>query len=440
MLVDQNQASGATLTPQGGAGAGAARTSATPSRPAEPAKGQAPRRLDCELAAAVSLFADSPLLASGQITVVSLEAIAARLGDRWASRRASVHEYTERSLARHFGDTGHFLKASDTDFLVMAHNIGKFGGQLRCLQCLREVLTHFLGEPRPADLTVSQVTRISTTELEAVPVDPALAAAGADREKSEADADADSDISVSRWSPFTASNGRQIRVSCALEPVLELKTFKMIGHRIVRRILYVATETALTAKELRSLSRSDIERIDCATIARGLHRLRTDDGAQPLTLIIPVSFTSLSNRLGRSALAQLFSEARSLVKTGVICEVCDIEGVPQTALLEATSQIKPHCVFLIGHLQGTPERGLGGLRGAGFRGISFEAPEGLISDADFVAWARPAIQAVKTIAKSLLIYRLASSRHVGLAATMGASHASLQPGALTAPARVPGQP
>jgi hypothetical protein len=441
MRVDRNTAAGANPPTEEAFVPLAAKTPpANPPSPARgPESGKETTRLDPELSAAIRLFADSPLLASGQISLVSLEAIAERLGSRWASRRASIHDYTERSLNRHFGDRGHFLRVSETDFLVMApDDMGRFGAQLQGLQCLREVLTYFLGEPRGADLKVREVTRIGAEELEAVLVDPASVATAADREKTEASEKVDASHGNTQWSPFLASNGRRIRVSCALEPVLELKSFKRIGHRIVRRILYVETEAPLTAKELLALSRSDIERIDCATIDRGLQRLRADAGAaQALSLIIPVSYTSLSNRQGRTALARLFSEAKSLVKAGVICEVCDIENVPHAGLVEATSLIKPFCLFLIGRVNGTTTQGLSRLRGVGLRGISFDAPAGLSGDAEFVGWARPAINAVKGVAKSVLVYRLASPRHVGLAALLGATHVSLQVGILgpMAPAR-----
>ena len=50
-------------------------------------------------------------------------------------------------------------------------------------------------------------------------------------------------------------------------------------------------------------------------------------------------------------------------------------------------------------------------------------------DAEFMGWTRAAVQAAKRIAKSVIIYRLGSTRQAGMAALLGASHASLQTGA-----------
>jgi len=209
--------------------------------------------------------------------------------------------------------------------------------------------------------------------------------------------------------------------------VFELKNYARSGNRIARRVLHTDTEEPLTAAELQSLSRSDIEKIDLATIARGLDRLRTQTADQrQMSVIIPVSYTTLSHREGRASLAASFAQAKAFVRTGVICEVCDIEGVPQPALLAATSLIKPYCMFLVGRLGAAPDRGLGNLRNAGLLALSFEAPQGIVGDAEFHGWAKNAIAAAKLVAKSVLIYRLSSPRHAGLTALLGASHASIR--------------
>jgi hypothetical protein len=387
------------------------------------------RRLNPAAIAAIEPYAGSPLLAGGQLVLVSLDAVVERIGVRWAMRRDTVYDYTERTLARHIGDDANIMRVSDADYLVAVPGLKRCSAQLQCLRGLSEVLTYFLGEARPMDLSVREITSITQEGVVAVLINPVAAAAAADRELAQQDQASAPASRVDRWTPFVAANGRRIRVSCVLEPVFELKTYTRIGYRIARRVLHTDTEAPLTADELRVLSRSDIERIDCATIARGLDRLRAETGGErQLSLIIPVSYICLSNRQSRAVLAGLFGEAKSLVTMGVICEVCDIEDVPQAALLEATSLIRPFCVFLIGRLNAPPDRGHGNLRGAGLQAVSFEAPQGLAGDAEFLGWAKAATEAAKTIAKSVLIYRLSSSRHAGLASLLGVTHASVRTG------------
>jgi len=382
------------------------------------------RRLNPDAAAALAPYAGSPLLDAGQLNLISLDAIATR--PRWPVRRDAVHDYAARTLTRHLAEQGSFLRVSDTDFLVIMPGERKFAAQARCLRYLGEILTYFLGEAHPADLAVRCVSAIGAHGLEARLVDPAAVGVAAEREDREARA---AEAASERGAPFTAADGTRVRVSCVLEPVFELKRFARIGNRIARRVIRMSDEVALSAVQLANLSRADIEKIDVATIARGVDRLRSQGQERELTLIIPVSFTSLSNRGSRAALAGLLGEAKALVETGVICEVRDIEAVPQTALVEATSLIKPYCMFLTGGLAAAPGPALANLKDTNLHALSFEAPAQVGGDAEFLGWAREAVTSAKRVVRSAMIYRVGTARQAGLAAMVGATHASLRPAA-----------
>ncbi len=384
------------------------------------------RRFDRGAAEALEHYLDSPLLATGQINLISLDAIAERLGSRWATRREPVYDYTERVLEKHLGESGHFLKVSETDFLVVLPDEQRFAAQSRCLRYLSEVLTYFLGKAYPGDLRVREVTLITRDSLEARPIDPVAVAASADQAGAQDIEATTPGRTVNRWTPFATSKGRNVVVSCGLEPVFELKHYTQIGNRIVRRVIGTDTGEPLTAPELGDLSRRDIVQIDLATAAHGLNCLDADcEDQRPLSLIIPVSFVSLSNQLGRADLVAMFRKATAFVRAAVICEIDGIEGVPQAALLAAASLVRPHCKFVVGRLEAEPVGGLSNLRDAGLNAISFQAPQGLVGDAEFHGWSTAAIRMAKRVTKSVMIYRLASPRQLGIAALMGASHASL---------------
>jgi hypothetical protein len=372
-------------------------------------------------------FEGSPLLAEGKINLISLDAIALRLGARWAARRDPIYEHFERAVARHVGEDCLILRVSDTGYLVVQPDASRFAAQTRCLSALRDVLTYFLGAARPADLAIREVAAITAAGLQAAPVDVVALLAAADRESAEAAASPD-EVNGDQWSPFLASDGRRVRVSCTLQPVLELKGYARIGYRVARRVLLLATDEVLPAAEHSRLTRGDLERIDFATIARGLDRLRSEaEGEAMPSLTIPVSYVSLSNQRGRAVLIGLFKQAQQAVQRGLICEVCDIDGVPQAALLAAISFIKPYCLFVVGRTAAAHDANIRNLRGAGLQGVSIEAEDRFESDAEFFQWARGAIASAKTVAKSVLIYDLPNARCAALAATLGATHASIRP-------------
>jgi hypothetical protein len=333
----------------------------------------------------------------------------------------------ERTLSRIVGEEGSAVRVTSTDYLIIQPNLSRLAAQLRCLQCLREILTFFLGEARLADLAVCEVTAIAAEGVEVTRIEAAVVNAEQERQASAMAAAAPSG---DQWSPFIASNGRRVRVSCSLEPVFELKGYSRIGYRVVRRVLVVGTDEPLPPIELARLTRADMERIDFATIARGLDRLRAEPGGdlQP-SLILPVSFVSLSSLRSRTVLIGLFKQAQQVVKRGLICEVCDIDGVPQAALLTATSFIKPYCLFVVGRASADQEATTRNLRGGGLQAISMDAQGRTENETDLYIWARAAIAAAKTVAKSVMIYDLPDARGAAMMASLGATHASVRPNA-----------
>ena len=102
----------------------------------------------------------SELLAEGKVCLLGLDAVRDRLGPRWPGRREMVYQHIQGALRRHLGAHGFFVRISETDFLVAQPGVGRLEGQAYCLNCLREVLTYFLGEALIADLVVCEVTTI----------------------------------------------------------------------------------------------------------------------------------------------------------------------------------------------------------------------------------------------------------------------------------------
>jgi hypothetical protein len=405
---------------------------ARPRTPDSPAEDAVFRRMDPEALAKVRQFQASPLLDDGRINVIALDPIADRLGERWETRREQVYEHLERALNRKLGPTDFFLRVSDTVYLVAQPSAGKFGAQALCVRALDEVVAYFLGPGPRQDVQVHKVTDLSPHQIVTVPVDALLAAEGEKRETRTLAAykDAKDDptlLSPARWSPFVASNGVEVRVSCSLEPVFEVKRHTRIGYRLHRRVLDTATETPLSLQQLSHLSRGDLLRIDMATIARGMARLAAqEDHEHELSLIVPVSFVTLSNVEGRHLLASAFSRVRETVLKGVICEICDIEAVPHVALVQASSLIKPHTLFVIGHLQAETPQALGSLKETGLKALSLQCPANIVGDAEFIGWLRSVITSTRRVSKSLMLYGCPNPRRAALAALVGATHVSFR--------------
>jgi alpha-D-ribose 1-methylphosphonate 5-triphosphate synthase subunit PhnG len=371
----------------------------------------------------------SPLVSEGRVCLIGLDAIRHRMGSRWAGRRETVFAYAQQTLRRQIGAHGFALRISEIDFLVAQPAVSRLVGQVQCLNCLRDILDHFLGEAQLGDLIVHEVMAIGDGEIDALKLDVGRHAASRlpNEPATASPAPADPD----RWAPFAAQDGRTLRASCALEPVFQLKTFGRIGYRLTRRVLAGPNDRALSMEEQRQLSSAEIEKIDFATLARGLNRLEgeTDTERQP-SLILPVSYVTLANQRGRNTLADFLRAAQGAVQRGLICEVCDIEGVPPSALVAAISRIRPFSLFVVGRLANPPAASMEPLKDVGLNGFSIERPAGSLTDAEFAEFARTVTLATKPAARGMMFFGLTGAKEVAMASLYGATHASFAPGAL----------
>jgi len=396
------------------------------------------RLVSADAQAAVEEFADPQLLASGRVNLISVEAVQLHFGAQWGARRQQVFAFASRVLARNFGGRGVHLRVSDSDFFIVHRDAGRLAAQAACLRCLREILTRFVGDAAQAVSGVMQVTAVRPGRLETEPADALGAEAALARGETEAAAgdlpgfpgeEVAAAGRLNPWTPFVSVDGRRLRVSATLEPVYEVKHFTRIGFRMIRRVIVVASGEELTARQIAALSPADLLRADLATITRGVDRLNGEGaGERQLSLIVPVSYSSLASQRGRTELMAPIREAAAMVKLGAICEIVDLEGVPAGALLAATSLVRPLSLLVAGRLTAPPPGAFARLAGAGLQAVSFECPKAEVSDGEFIGWATATIAAAKKVAKSVLVYGAGTTRRAGILASLGATHVSLVAG------------
>jgi hypothetical protein len=290
------------------------------------------------------LIGKSELIKRGQAMLVSIAPIKTALGQRWAGRREQVYGLTDRYLQKHLAPGDICQRTGEVHFLVAAPAMTPVAVRAVCYRGLMEVLTHFLGEVKTVDLEVCQVSELSADRVQLQTV------SAADLRKADAEAPAASAgavapaaatplSSLASW-PLKTADGKDLHVSFAVDPVLELKAWAMAGHRIESRIVNLQTEVELTTRERRNLMPHDFERIDLAALERGLSRLEGVESFDRPRLIIQLSFASLSNNRARAALLSRARELQHVMRHAAICELVDVEpGIPESRLTEVTSLI-----------------------------------------------------------------------------------------------------
>ena len=367
-------------------------------------------------------FGTPSALAAGQVDVIDLGMLVDHLGIRWPAQREVVHLHLEHQLAHLLGPQAEFQQLDETHYVVIQEGRSRFEAQALCFRCLRDVLDRFAGEALPSDLHLQEATLVTLSEIygRRVDLDEALAAA-IDIEEVELA----NNPSLAQSTRFVAADGRTMRVSGVLEPVVNLANSSRIGFRLARRVFDLEADRALSGPEVQNLSRADIARVDYATISRGLDRLHAEVGEDKLpTLIVPVSCATIANERTRLGLVGLLEQARTEVRHGLVCEICDIDGMGHEALAEDIALVRPYCVRLLAYVADPRPSAFVALKGLGLDGVSVECPPNL-GDAEFVGWTRQTARAAHAAAGALFLYRVQSIQRGALASLAGASHVSL---------------
>lgn len=374
-------------------------------------------------------FGDSPLLAQGKINVISLQAIARRLGARWKLRQELVHEHVRRALAGQLGPQALVQQVNETDYVVAQPEATRGAAQLMCLNCLRAILMHFLGDAPFCEMRLHEVTRIDESGIygRAVGLAEAESHERSERAAAAAAPEPSRRSSLDAWTPFVTSSGVRVALAAALEPVVLLKTSGRIGYRIAPRVHHQTSFAGLTRRELQRLSSTDLERIDFGSIARGLDRLRSVDGQRkPSALIVPVTYVTVQNRNARATLISLLRRARSFVEVGLICEITGVESAPPAGLAEAIASLRPFAQHVIGRLSDIRRDDARHLAGAGLDGISGRSPV-FADDADFSHCASGFAKANGRVGKALFLYQVQDMYRGRMAGALGVTHVTIAP-------------
>lgn len=310
----------------------------------------------------------------GEALLISLEPVQTQLGGKWPLRRDSVFDHSERHFRKALAPGDIWCRLNDTDVLIAAPGTAPVTTQGLCYRALKEVLVHFLGECSDAIVKIERVTSLGDDALKTAPLASSELRAAEARLATENAAAPLSPLSQLKTAPLRTVDGSEIAVSFAVDPVIDLRTLSLAGHRIEARLLDAATRVPFDSERRRRLLPHDIGRIDQAALERGLAKLNAsdEDDGRPW-LILQLSFTGLTNTKMRNVLMQQAEDARRRMQEAVICELVDVEsGVPAGRLREVAALVRPICRAVFAQLPPT-KLAIDTVRAAGLPGATFRA-------------------------------------------------------------------
>ncbi|WP_340645363.1 hypothetical protein [Phenylobacterium sp.] len=383
-------------------------------------------------AAALDRLAGTDLVERGCVTIISVEAIRKRSGDRWPRKRDAVWAYLGRKFDEHLAYQDIRHRVDETDFLIAMTSEEGVAAQAVSLKILEEALLFFLGVADPADMKIRAVSAINGEELACTDIDltrvtdhrtaPAVEVIAVSACQAAVDP-----AEERRRNPisFVTASGQNLRIDFSLEEAVSLRHKVTAALRIEPTVTHIASGRTIPARAFAKLSDDDIAFIDRASLDYAALFAGAGDTPQP-PLILPLSFRTLSTRKGRQGLIGTEGLPPQRVKTGVMVELIDVDrGTPEARLLEVTGLVGQLCKGVLVRLQ--PGRdAVGPAKGARLQGLTISAVDLGNSDTQIAAHMLTIASQARGRAPVLMIHGLASEGYLDVAEVAGFTHASLR--------------
>ena len=373
------------------------------------------------------------LLDTGRVNLISVEAVRQAFGDRWDARKTRVWDIAETQIRRRIGEDGHMARLDDETFLVITPTLNSLVSRIQVVRAMREILTHFLGELRTEDITVRVASEFRDGQLSCRPLsteeveDAITREAEADGPHTAASTTPMTEIKVAEEREILTQEGRRLRFSVSVDPMIDLARGVVSSHRIEPKISYEDTREILTPTARRRLMPSDVQEMDIATLERAMMRLEAGESVvgRP-SLLVSVSFLTLTNARARARFLAAVSRERDLVARSVVLEITDFDvGVPKSRLQEATAMLRPFCRAVFARDE--PGSSLvKDARSLGVVGLVYEPPSPLESAEDIAVWLLNAGRLTAAHNGPRVVVNLNTAHLIPLAGAAGFTHAALR--------------
>jgi hypothetical protein len=301
-----------------------------------------------DTAALVERLDVGSLIEDGRVTVIGLDAIRDKLGERWARKQADVWAYAERSMGKFLSPQDLFHRLNDTEYLIAVASDNALGGQTLCMHVLEDVLVYFLGGCKQADMAIKTVTRISGQTLDCLEVDVAAISRGEERPSAPPASTARRVPAAMPILVMMSASGRELSVTHAPDQISSLKHNLVAGVRGEPVVIDAASGRRLPRAAFLRLADPDLARIDQATLDMGLGVAKMIDSDRP-GIILPLSFQTLSSQRARNTL--FAGVTPELMRQRFLIEITNIEpGTPSGRLIETAALLRAYTTGVLARI------------------------------------------------------------------------------------------
>lgn len=367
---------------------------------------------------------DLSALEAGRMVVLRFDALKAGLGSRWSQRRHGLMDQIKAAICRELSPDDQVQRVNETDFVLSMHSGRPLSVYGRATELVRKILGFLVGEQTAAEARVLKVRTVSDGGLWVEPVQK-FSADDAVLDAKTAHADR-APMGHMSWIPVQTQSGRKVRASCGIDPVFELKSIQIIGHRLDPRAWIDGEQPCLQGADLASLDWLERERVDQAVLERGLDRMGhlEREAHQPL-LVMPVAFSTLSGQKGRKGVIDQIREAAEKMRLLTLLELRDLDGVPVHRIAEVAGLLRPYCYRIVGQTA-SDGRKIKTLSNAGLSAVSVDMDMGGLSDAALFDALRGLATEARCHVGNCLVQGFSSLHQLAIGKLAGITHGVLR--------------
>ncbi len=356
---------------------------------------------------------DAGLVAQGRVFLLSLEPIRLQIGARWPSRSEVIWDAVERALAKSMPPPDVFVRLNDTTVLVAVASVDSYEGQVRCVEVLRTLLSHFLGRSADADVALSRISSIADGEISADQVD----VAAPPRPRVASRTSQPPPRSPENWVPPLTERVSKGSLSLTYHGEADYQIDVVPVWRLDRETISAYAIRLTLPLGMDRLSDRDREALTALTIEHTLPILadyRREGGT--FAIIVPMSFSALSARRSRLALLSRCSPFQDIMRRAVIAELTDLDaGVPSGLIREIAAMIKPFFRVLTAHVCSSADVS-SAYREAAFHGLALGWRSGRSEDLATI------LRVGGRRTRNLMVHRVPDDVSADELKQMGASH------------------
>lgn len=374
-----------------------------------------------DVAALLERLDVAELVERGAVNVISLDAIKAKLGDRWERKQADIWAHVERSIAKTLAPQDISHRLTDCDYLVAVVSDNAIAAQSLCIHILEETLVFFLGACQPSDLTLQTVHSIAGGKIDCRTIDSNFIRRRA--EGVNADEPSRRITTTPSLIAFLTATGRELKVSHAPDQLISLRQGFSAGVRSEPTVTDAASGAVLSHGGWGRLADHDLERIDHATFEMGLRVIKIIKSDRP-GLILPITFQTLASGRSRAALFAL--APADLVRQRILIEIVNIDpGTPKGRLAELVGLLRAHTTGVLARVS-ADKAAIEVLKDIRLAGVALDLSEERADEAALLATMAAFHNRAAAIAPSLQVLGLPNRNLFGAALKIGLTHASLR--------------